>query len=203
MYHCVKTSEGKQISCVAPKKKEGKMGKRFIAVVLIGLLVTMFVGCKPKDEKAESKPVQTKSNTVSFQSYNDSDYFIRHRNFLGEVTTISSDLDKKDATFKIVSGLADSKYISFESVNYPNYYLRHEDFRINLHEYSDDELFKKDVTFKKVAGLAESSWSSFESYNYPGYYIRQKDYQLYIEEGSDDLFQKDATFKIVSPKWSK
>ena len=179
------------------------MGKRCITVFLIGLLVTMFVGCKPEDEKAESKPVQTKSNTVSLQSYNNPDQFIRHRDFLGEVTTISSDLDKKDATFKIVSGLADSKYISFESVNYPKYYLRHESFRINLHEYSGDELFKKDATFKKVAGLAESSWSSFESYNYPGYYIRQKDYQLYIEEGSDDLFQKDATFKIVSPKWSK
>ena len=172
------------------------MGKRFIIIALIGLLVTMFVSCATKD-------VQTESKTISLQSYNDPDQFIRHRDFLGEVTTISSDLDKKDATFKIVSGLADSKYISFESVNYPNYYLRHENFRINLHEYSDDELFKKDVTFKKVAGLAESSWSSFESYNYPGYYIRQKDYQLYIEEGSDDLFQKDATFKIVSPKWSK
>jgi len=177
------------------------MERRFVVVVLIGLLVTMFVSCKPKTEKTE--PVEAKSNTVSLQSYNGPTYFIRHRDFLGEVTTISSDLDKKDATFKVVPGLADSSLISFESVNYPKYYLRHQDFRLKLHEYSDDELFKKDATFKKVEGLAKGSWSSFESYNYPGYYIRQKDQHLYIEEGSDEPFQKDATFKIVSPKWSK
>ncbi len=179
------------------------MRRKFIILVLIGLLVTLFIGCGTKDGKDESEPVQTKSNTFSLQSYNDSNHFVRHRDFLGEITTISSDLDKKDATFKIVSGLADSKCISFESINYPKYYLRHEDFRVKLNEYSDDELFKKDATFKKVEGLAKTSGASFESYNYPGYYIRQKDSHLYIEEGSDETFKKDATFKIVSPKWSK
>ncbi|MGB3341693.1 MAG: AbfB domain-containing protein [bacterium] len=181
------------------------MEQRYIKLVLIVLLIAMFVGCGTKDTETEAKPSETQveGEIVSLQSYNYPDHCIRHRDFLGEITIITSDFDKKDATFKIVPGLADSKLISFESVNYPGYYLRYENFRINLHKYSDDQLYKKDATFKKVPGLADESWSSFESYNYPGYYVRHRDYHLYIEEGSDDLFKKDVTFKIAAPKWSE
>ena len=187
------------------EKEEEIMEQNYIKVVLIGLLIAMFVGCGVKDTETEEKPPETqvKGETMSLQSFNYPDHSIRHRDFLGEITIISSDLDKKDATFKIVPGLADSKLISFESVNYPGYYLRHQNFRIKLHKYSDEQLFKEDATFRKVPGLADKSWSSFESYNYPGHYIRHRDYHLYIEEGSDDLFKKDVTFKIAAPKWSK
>jgi hypothetical protein len=181
------------------------MEKRHIKMVLIGLLIVMCVGCGTKDTETEVKPSETKvkGEIISLQSYNYPDHCIRHRNFLGEITIITSDLDKKDATFKIVPGLADSKLISFESINYPEYYLRHENFQINLHKYSDDQLFKEDATFKKVPGLADKTWSSFESCNYPGHYIRHRDFHLYLEEGSDDLFKRDVTFKTVTPKWSK
>ena len=137
----------------------------------------------------------------SIHSYNYPDHFIRHRNYLGEITKIVSTLDKKDATFKLVPGLADSRYVSFESVNYPGYYLRHQNYRIKLHKKTDDELFNKGSTFKIVPGLADSSWVSFESYNYPGYFIRHKSGHLYIEKGDTDLFRKDTTFKLVTPEY--
>ena len=137
----------------------------------------------------------------SFQSFNYPDHFIRHRNYFGEITRIVSQLDRKDATFRIVPGLADSRYVSFESVNYPGYYLRHQGFRIKLHRRTSDLLFRKDATFKRVPGLANRSWVSFESYNYPGRFIRHRGYHLYIESGNTDLFRKDATFRIVGPKW--
>jgi hypothetical protein len=171
------------------------MEKRYTKIVLIGLLIVMCVSCGSKDTEPEIKPSekQVEGELISLQSYNYPDHFIRHKDFLGEITIITSDSDKKDATFKIVPGLADNKLISFESVNYPGYYLRHESFRINLHKYSDDQLFKEDATFKKVPGLADNTWLSFESYNYPGRYIRHRDFHLYLEEGSDDLFRKDVT----------
>jgi hypothetical protein len=36
--------------------------------------------------------------TVSFESVNYPNHFIRHRFFLGELTQVGSDLDRKDAT---------------------------------------------------------------------------------------------------------
>jgi hypothetical protein len=48
---------------------------------------------------------------------------------------ISSELDRRDSTFKMVPGLADSRHVSFESVNYPGHYLRHQGFRLNLHQF--------------------------------------------------------------------
>ena len=133
---------------------------------------------------------------ISIRSYNYPHHFIRHRNFFGEITRINSSLDEKDATFKIVPGLANSRCVSFVSLNYPGYYLRYQNYRIKLHKKHDDTLFKKDVTFKIVSGLADSSCVSFESYNYPGYFIRHRNHHLYIEKGNTDLFRKDATFKL-------
>ena len=59
----------------------------------------------------------------SIKAYNFPDYYIRHRGFLGEISRLDSTLDKKDATFRLVPGLADEERMSLESVNYPGYFL--------------------------------------------------------------------------------
>ncbi len=133
---------------------------------------------------------------VRLQSFNYPDHYIRHKNYLGEITPITSDPDRKDATFRIVRGLADGNYISFESVNFPGYYLRQQNFRIILARGSGDMQFRKDATFKIVPGLANDSLASFESYSYPGYYIRHRNFHLYLERGNTDLFRSDATFRF-------
>lgn len=145
-------------------------------------------------------PPVPSSGSVFFQSYNYPDRYIRHRGFLGELTTLTSQLDRSDAAFKIVPGLADSRYVSFESVNYPGYYLRHQGFRIKLHRRAYTKLYKEDATFRLVRGLANSSWISFESYNYPGRYIRHRGFHLYLENGNTDLFRKDVTFRRAAPR---
>ncbi len=149
-----------------------------------------------------------KSGQVALQSFNYPDHFIRHRNFVGEVTPIGTDMDRKDATFRVIPGLAEQEYpslqgeyISLQSVNYPGYYLRYHDGMIKLHKYRDEELFKKNATFRLVPGLANRAWSSFESLHYPGFYVRHKNFKLYLERGDSDLSRKDATFKILSPPW--
>jgi hypothetical protein len=144
-----------------------------------------------------------KSNaaTVTLMAHNYPQHAIRHRNFIGEITEIHSDLDRKDATFKVVRGLADPAAISFESINYPGYYLRHQNFQIKLHKNDGSRLFQEDATFRKVSGLADYSKFSFESLNYPNYFIRHKNFLLYIERGSGDLYRNDTTFSMTAPAW--
>lgn len=162
--------------------------KKTLGAGALTLLVALCLSMMPSDALSQT--------VGSLQSYNYPDHFIRHRSFLGELTRISTDLDKKDASFKVVPGLAGGSSVSFESVNYPGYFLRHQNFRIKLHQFSNDDLFRKDTSFMIRPGLANGSWSSLESVNYPGHYIRHKNFHLYLEKGSDDLFRKDATFRV-------
>lgn len=143
---------------------------------------------KPADHPA--------AGIVSLQSFNFQNHYIRHKDYLGEITPITSDLDKRDSAFKIVPGLADSRYISFESVNHPGYYFRHSGFRLRLQKSDGSAQFKKDATFKKVPGRANASWSSFEALSQPSFYIRHSHFHLYIDNAKDALAAKDSTFKI-------
>lgn len=164
--------------------------------------------------------------TSSIRSVNFQDRFIRHAQFLGELTTIESDLDRKDATFFIDRGLKDpdrAGRVSFRSLNFSGHFLRHEDFRIKLHEQdltfpgpadpsnpasgagvlSPDEvakreLFRQDATFVQEDGLAGTG-VSFRSFNFPTRHLRHRDFHLYVEEIdlSSDIAKQDASFEIV------
>jgi pectate lyase C len=87
---------------------------------------------------------------VSFQSVSWPGYYLRHKNY--NVVLEKDDgsaLFKADATFKKVSGLADSSWSSFQSYNYPNYYLRHYQYSLCLETISTDT-DKQDATFQIV-----------------------------------------------------
>ncbi|MEU5537834.1 AbfB domain-containing protein [Streptomyces sp. NPDC020362] len=147
----------------------------------------------------------------SLQSVNFPDRFIRHQNFLGELTQIVSELDREDATFEIVPGLADSNLISFRSFNFPLHYLRHQNFRIKLHEgpnvplgppppeTPEMQLMRKDATFVMVPGLADPSAVSFRSVNFPTRFIRHRNFDLFLEEtdNGNDVDRKDSTFRLL------
>lgn len=158
----------------------------FIASLLLGGIIPVF---------------GSENGTTSFESYIYPGFYIRHRDYLGELTKISSNLDRQDATFRLVPGLV-GKCHSFESVNYSGHYLRHQDYRVKLNRKEDTEVFRNDATFCLRNGLANSANHSFESYNFPGHYIRHKNYHLYIEQDRGELFQKDATFKLRSALWN-
>ena len=138
---------------------------------------------------------------ISIKSYNYPNQYIRHRNGIGEISDISSVLDRADATFIQKPGLASASCASFESSNFPGLFLRHSFGQIVLNINDSSDLFRNDATFCFKPGLANSSNSlSFESYNFPTYYIRHKYGKLYIDRfDSDPLFLKDATFNIVAP----
>lgn len=138
-------------------------------------------------------------SNISIRSVNYPDRFIRHLNFLCELTTVQTDLDKQDATFEIVPGLADGRLISFRSINFPSHYLRHQNYRLKLQENlpSPDSLFAKDATFIMKPGNADVSAVSFTSFNLDGWFIRHSGFHLTIEQLSDDLSRKDTTFVIL------
>lgn len=140
--------------------------------------------------------------TVSFQSVNFPSKFIRHTLLTGVLSDINSELDQKDATFKVVAALDGKKdYFSFESVNFPDHYLRHTGFILRLHKKDGSELFNQDASFKKVAGLAGEG-VSFESSNFPGRYIRQEGFALKLHpQENSDTYGKDASFILTSPKY--
>ena len=145
---------------------------------------------------------QSTSEVVSFRSYNFPDRYIRHKNFLGYLEPINDEPGSKDATYRLVPGLGNSKCTSFESVNFPGHFLRHENFRLKLARRINQRLFREDATFcikNRLFGDDASTWS-FESLNFPAHYIRHKNFELWIEptDGSN-IFRKDATFSITNP----
>jgi hypothetical protein len=86
---------------------------------------------------------------VSFESHNYSNHFLRHQNSRLKLAQRSDDqLFRQDASFCMVSGLADSAGTSFESVNYPGHFLRHRNSELWLDRYDGSELFRKDATFR-------------------------------------------------------
>lgn len=145
----------------------------------------------------------------SLQSVNYPNHFVRHRFFAGSLTQVSSDLDRMDATFRLVPGLAPpsgagaAQYVSFEAWNYPGFFLVDENGSLVLRlRPTCDREFDRLATFRQVGGLADTSAYSFESSLRAGRYIRHRNFALYVEAGQGDLFKKDASFRLTAPRWS-
>jgi hypothetical protein len=144
---------------------------------------------------------QTVSEDLSYESFNFRNRYIRHRGMLGYVEPIPSVLGRRDATFKVVGGLAGTgDCVSFESVNYRTYYLRHENFRLKLSKRNNnDRRFLEDATFCIQPGLALGG-ISFESFSHRGHFIRHINFELWLHRFEDtEQFRKDATFIKTPP----
>ena len=159
---------------------------------------------EPKNFDSASKVDTCNGRVVSLQSLSAYNFFVRHKNGIGYVSGIpSNDLDRKDATFRIVPGLSNKDLFSIESVNFPHHYLRQHDLAIKLHKNDNSKDFAIDSTFRMVPGLANVSWLSFESVRTPGHYIRHRDRKLTIETNTDELFRRSATFRLTAPQSPK
>jgi Alpha-L-arabinofuranosidase B (ABFB) domain len=152
---------------------------------------------------------------LSLQSFNFPDRFIRHRNFLGEITQIQSDLDKQDATFYIFGGnffFGRVVHLQSASPSFIDFVLRHQDFRLKLQEFSgvldsgpetpEHKLLRDDASFTLVNGLAnpgDLGLLSFRSVNFPDRFIRHRDFHLFVEKVDSTLAGNDATFRFANP----
>jgi hypothetical protein len=143
----------------------------------------------------------TLPGATSFESFNFPCHFIRHRNSLGELTGVASDLDRADATFVVRPALNGSPIaVSLESVNFPGHFLRHNFFRIKLHANDGSELFRQDASFIYNDGAAweGNGGVSFESVNLPGHFIRHSNFELWLAQSDGStLFGQDASWQAV------
>ena len=137
----------------------------------------------------------------SFEASNFPGYVIRHSNYIARLNSINpasnSTLDRNDASFTTVQGLANSSCYSFQSVNYPSRYLRTTNFQIHLDVNDSSAQFAKDATFCAAAGL-RGAGVSLQSYEYPGYFWRHQNYQLYLQKNDGStLFAQDSSFYLA------
>ncbi len=132
-------------------------------------------------------------DVVEFRSLNFRDHFIRHRNFLGELTRKEGPAE--DFLFALVPRGQQSQ-VALRSKNFPKLFLRHRDFRVRLEGPTgpNDQLFAKDSTFFLVPGLADPNGISFESFNFRGRYLRHRDFHLFVEPENSANLAPDATF---------
>lgn len=99
------------------------------------------------------------SGYISLCPVNYPGYYLRHQN--GIIKMAKNDgttTFRKDASFKMVPGLADSSCKSFESYNYPGAYIRHSNYRLYIH-YINGSLAQQDATFR-IQSLNPSSFQS-------------------------------------------
>jgi len=129
---------------------------------------------------------------IEFRAINFPDRFIRHRNFLGELTT--KDRLGRDFQFELVK--RGKGLVALRSKNFPKLFLRHRDFRVRLEgpNGQNDQLFLKDSTFALVPGLADPSAVSLRSFNFPDRFLRHRDFSLFVEPRDSPNFALDATF---------
>jgi hypothetical protein len=132
-------------------------------------------------------------DVVEFQAVNQRDHFIRHRNFLGELTRKEGPRD--DFQFTVVPR-GQPRLVALRSRNFPKLFLRHRDFRIRLEGPNgpDDQLFAKDSAFFMVPGLADPNAISLQSFNFRDRFLRHRDFHLFLEPADSDLARRDATF---------
>jgi hypothetical protein len=134
--------------------------------------------------------------SFQFRATNVPDHFIRHRNFLGELTR--HDGPRNDFNFTIV-GRGGQGRVALRSMNFPDRFLRHRDFRIHLEGPAggNDTLFTQDSTFVMVRGLADPgnpNTVSFRSVNFPDRYLRHRNFSLFLEPRDSPSLAPDATF---------
>lgn len=131
--------------------------------------------------------------------------YMRHFTSLGVTEVVdasSSEVLKKDASWKVVNGLADSSCLSFEAINQPGSFLRHQELRLRIDADDDSAVFEADATFCPRKALDSGSGLSLESKNNPGYYVRHIDSELWLNAFEDtSLFRADASWAPVTGWW--
>ena len=135
-------------------------------------------------------------------------YYLRHANSLGVISPIteqSSDLDKQDATFTVVAGLADNSCYSFRALD--GQYLRHYAYRLRKDANDGSPLFAADATFCARPGNSGAG-ISFQSDNYPDRFLRHFNTEAWIAANGGPLaadapanWLADTTWNVTAP-WS-
>jgi non-reducing end alpha-L-arabinofuranosidase len=101
---------------------------------------------------------------------------------------------QEQASWTVVTGLANSGCFSFESIDTPGSYIRHYDFDLLLDADDGTKQFSEDATFCPESGL-NGEGNSLRSWSYPTRYFRHYDDVLYAaSNGGVQVFDATASF---------
>ncbi|MEV6739748.1 AbfB domain-containing protein [Streptomyces sp. NPDC051104] len=148
---------------------------------------------KPSATKPpESTPSATWS---SVRSVNHPDRYWHISGDFVKLDPIGSASARREATFRVVEGLADASCYSFATAD--GTYLRHRNFLLRDEPDDGSSLLRQDATFCP----RPSSYSGavmLESVNYPGRFLRHQNFQLKLDPyQAGVLYRADSAFRLV------
>ena len=94
------------------------------------------------------------SDCISFESVNKPGHYLRHQNGDIRLTTLANDLDRADASFRQIAGLAGTGN-SYEAFNYPNHFIK-SGALLTLAPRTEDAAYKKEVSFIQKGSQIEN-----------------------------------------------
>ncbi|KAI6758276.1 hypothetical protein HG530_010516 [Fusarium avenaceum] len=110
------------------------------------------------------------------------------------VDSSSSAALKKQASWTVRSGLANSGCVSFESNDTPGSYIRHYDFVLVVNKSDGTKAFNEDATFCPQTSL-NTQGTSIRSWNYPTRYLRHYNNNGYAaSQGGVHTFDAASSF---------
>ncbi|MGO1056476.1 AbfB domain-containing protein [Crossiella sp. CA198] len=136
------------------------------------------------------------------------DHYLRHARgagWLSLITASSPELDKADATFDLVPGLADSRCYSLQARDIRGAYLRHANGRLRLDDNNGTPLFANDATWC-ARDSAAGNGVSFASFNFPDNYLRHINGEVWnaYKGGAQwyetpNSFEADTSWAVAPP----
>ncbi|KAI4906437.1 hypothetical protein J4E90_010511 [Alternaria incomplexa] len=134
------------------------------------------VAAKYATTSLTSGPAYTVGSSISFRATTAgyTDRYLAHTGSTVNTQVVSSSstaLLKRQASWTVRAGLANSACFSFESKDTAGSYIRHFNFVLQLQANDGSKAFKEDATFCPQAGFMGSG-SSIRAWGYPTRYIR-------------------------------
>ncbi|KAI4674810.1 uncharacterized protein J4E84_010416 [Alternaria hordeiaustralica] len=134
------------------------------------------VAAKYATTSLTSGPAYTVGSSISFRATTAgyTDRYLAHTGATVNTQVVSSSstaLLKRQASWTVRAGLANSACFSFESKDTAGSYIRHYNFVLQLQANDGSKAFKEDATFCPQAGFTGSG-SSIRAWGYPTRYIR-------------------------------
>ncbi|MDG4828640.1 AbfB domain-containing protein [Solwaraspora sp. WMMD1047] len=131
------------------------------------------------------------------------DRYVRHRSGLGfvdQVTGSSPAATREQASFTVVTGLADRDCYSFRGAD--GRYLRHFAFRIRYDADDRSDVFERDATFCPRSFGRGGGSIVLESENFRGRFIRNRNGELFLDPIEySSSFAESVTFQATTA-WS-
>ncbi|MGW7261369.1 AbfB domain-containing protein [Streptomyces sp. NPDC054834] len=138
---------------------------------------------------------KTSSAWKSVRSVNYPDRYWHISGGYVKLDPVGSASARRDATFKVVEGLADASCYSFATAD--GTYLRHRNFVLRSERSDGSSLFKQDATFCPRSSMYSGA-VMLESVNYPGRFLRHQNFQLELAPyQNSNLYWADSAFQLV------